>query len=158
MNATYEASRARKERFETIQQLRRLYQAMATKATQNGLGLKKEQRQPTPMPPTSRKSHQQQCVAMEFPDIVGRVLSPLSLGNTSVPLKRLKRAGSIQHPGLAPATYGHGSMMMVPPKRTLSPTRTDYRKIDHVKGPECSARLETPPTPDPILRSHLFTL
>jgi hypothetical protein len=128
INATFEASRTRKERFETIHQLKLMFKGLAMQATQKGLVLKTKQRQPAPppTPPISRKSHQQE--AMKFPNIPGRVLSPLSVQNTSITLKRRKRAGAILHPGLGPMMYGNGSMKMVPPKRVLSPPRTDYRK------------------------------
>jgi hypothetical protein len=135
MNATFQASRIKKERFETIHQLQLLYQGFAMQATQSGLVLKNKQRQPpappapsTP-PPKSRKAHEPQGIAVQFPNNPGRILSPLSFRNNNVPLKRRKQAGMIQHPELGPAMYGnHGSMMMAPPKRLLSPPRTDYRK------------------------------
>lgn len=119
-NATFQASITRNERFETIDQLRLLCRALAEQATQKRLALKKKQRKPpppTPTPPKSRKSHQ--CIAIEFPNFPGLVLTPL---------KRQKRAGLIKHPGLGPEMHGNGSMMMVPPKRVLSPPPSTYNR------------------------------
>ena len=122
MHATFEVSRTRNERFETSNRIRQLYKAFAMQqATESVLALKKKQRRPTLL--------QQRCLANEIPDIPVRVFSPLSSQNTEdMPLKRRKRMGTIQHPGLYPVVHGNGAIMMVPPRRVLSPPRTDYRK------------------------------
>lgn len=149
MDASFEASRTRDERFETTDRLRQLVEAFAMQATQNGLALKKKQREPTPAPTPSsksrkpnqkeiiaievppsktRKSNQQECIAVEVPNVPRRVLSPLSLRNTNVPLNRQKRAVTFQHPGLCPEVHGKGSLTMVAPKRMLSPQEANNQR------------------------------